>query len=211
MVDVMATTFDCRESAATNLEQLLTAIAKAATYGVRLHNNMKGLVIMANLPHAAHQPLGSELVEAQIKIKAKYLYNRVYDANSIIDMMIYLAAADKQCNCQEETVQKNSATANMVNIGMERLQQLVQQPPSKYASTNRNDKIAMAATDSKSSVETRYRTRGRKKDRKGRRKQHHSQTPSTSPSRSPPRYRSNLWPRISSSRKPDKRYINPES
>ena len=41
MVDVMATTFDWRESVATNLEQLSTAIARAATYGVRFHNNMK--------------------------------------------------------------------------------------------------------------------------------------------------------------------------
>ena len=43
MVDVMATPFDWRESAATKLKQLLTAIVKAATYGVRFHNDMKGL------------------------------------------------------------------------------------------------------------------------------------------------------------------------
>ena len=40
MVDVMATSFDWRKSAATNLEQLSTAIAKAATYGVRFHSDM---------------------------------------------------------------------------------------------------------------------------------------------------------------------------
>ena len=45
MVNIMATTFDWRESAATKLKQLLTAIVKAATYGVRFHNDMKGLVI----------------------------------------------------------------------------------------------------------------------------------------------------------------------
>ena len=59
MMDVMATTYDWRESAATNLEQLSTAIAKAATYGVRFHNDMKGLVTTANVAHAAHQPWGS--------------------------------------------------------------------------------------------------------------------------------------------------------
>ena len=89
MVDVMETSLDWRESAATNLGQLLTAIAKAATYGVRFHNDMKGLVITENVAHAAHQPWGSELVEAQRKIKEKYLYNRVHDANSIIDMMSF--------------------------------------------------------------------------------------------------------------------------
>ena len=75
MVDVMATTFDWRESAATNLNKLSTAIAKAATYGVRFHNEMMGLVIIANVAYAAQQTWGSELAEAQRKIKSKYLYN----------------------------------------------------------------------------------------------------------------------------------------
>ena len=129
MVDVMATTFDWRESAATNLEQLSIAIAKAATYGVRFHNDMKGLVITEIFSHAAQQPWGSELAGEQRKIKAKYLYNRVYDAESIIDMMIYLATVDKQRNCQEATAPENSKTSNMVNISIERLQQLVQHLP----------------------------------------------------------------------------------
>ena len=81
MVNVMATTFDWRESAATNLDQLSTAIAKAATYGVRFHNDMKGLVVTANFVHVAQQPLGYELAEAQRKIKVKYLYNMVHDAD----------------------------------------------------------------------------------------------------------------------------------
>ena len=71
MVDVMATSFDWRESTATNLEQLSTAITKATTYVVSFHNDMKGLVITANVVHTAQQPWGSELAEAQRKIKAK--------------------------------------------------------------------------------------------------------------------------------------------
>ena len=55
IVNVMAKTFDWRESTATNLEKILTAIAKVATYGVRFHNNMKGLVITANFAYAAQQ------------------------------------------------------------------------------------------------------------------------------------------------------------
>ena len=119
---------------------------------------MKGIVITANVTHAAQQTWGSELAEAQRKIKAKYLYNKVHDADSIIDMMSFLAAADKQRNRQEGVAPENSETSNMVNIGIERLQQLVQQPPFEYTSANRNDESAMAATsDSESSVETRYR------------------------------------------------------
>ena len=80
MVDVMATTLDWCESAAKSLKQLSTAIAKAATYGIRFHNDMKGLVIIANVAHTAQQTWGSELAEAYRKIKAKYLYNKVHDA-----------------------------------------------------------------------------------------------------------------------------------
>ena len=157
MVNVMATTFGWQESAATNLEKLSTAIAKAVTYGVRFHNDMKGIVITSNVAYAAQQTWGSELAEAHHKIKAKYLYNKVHDADSIIDMMRYMAAADKQRNHQETTAPENSETSNMVNLGIEPLQQLVQQPPSDYASTNHDDESVMAATfDSEISVETRY-------------------------------------------------------
>ena len=97
------------------------------------------------------------MAEAQHNIKAKYLYNKVHDANSIIDMIIYLTAEDEQRNCQEATAPENSNTTNMVYLGIKRLQQLVQRPPSKYTSTNRDDNSAMASTpDSESSVETRY-------------------------------------------------------
>ena len=155
MVDVMATTFDWQEIATTNLEKLSTAIAKTATYDVRFHNNIKGLMITANVAYAAQQTWGSELAEAQRKIKAKYLYNKVHDADSTVDMMKYLAAADEQQNHQEATAPENSETARMVNLGIERLQQLVKQPPpSDYASINRDDKSAMAATlDSESLAE----------------------------------------------------------
>ena len=97
----------------------------------------------------------------------------------------------------------------MVNLCIKRLQQLVQQLPSEYTSTNRNEKSAMEATpDIKSSVEMRYCTRGRKKDKKGRRQRHRSRTPLTSSSRSPPRYRRKSRARSSISRKPEKRDIN---
>ena len=64
MVEVMATTFDWQESAATNLEMLSTAIAKAATYAVRFHNKIKGVVITANVAYSAQQTWVSELAEA---------------------------------------------------------------------------------------------------------------------------------------------------
>ena len=119
MVDVMAMTFDWRKSAATNPEQLLTANAKAATYGIRFHTNMKGLFITANVAHSVQKTWGSKLAEAQRNIKAKYLYNKVQYADSIIEMMSYLPAADEQHNGQEATALENSETANMVILGIE--------------------------------------------------------------------------------------------
>ena len=118
IVDVMAKTFDWLESAATNLKKLSTFIAKPTTYGLQFHNDMKGLVITANVAYAAQQTWVSKLAEVKRKIKAKYLYNKMHDANSIIEMMNYLTAADEQRNRQEVTAPENSETANMVNLGI---------------------------------------------------------------------------------------------
>ena len=103
MVDVMTKKFNWRESAVTNLEQISTAIAKAATYGLRFHKDMKRLAITANVAHVVHQRWGSELTEAQLNIKAKYLYNKVYDADSIIDMMSY-GAIDRSRQRQKTAI-----------------------------------------------------------------------------------------------------------
>ena len=55
MVDVMAMTFDWWESATTNLKKFSTVIVKAVTYGVQLHNDMKGLLVTANVAYPAQQ------------------------------------------------------------------------------------------------------------------------------------------------------------
>ena len=61
MVNVMATTFNWGESAAITLEKLSTAIAKDTTYGVRYNNDMKGLVITANVAYSEKYTWGSDL------------------------------------------------------------------------------------------------------------------------------------------------------
>ena len=45
--------------------------------------------------------------------------------------MSYLAAADEHRNFQEAPAPENSKTTNMVNLGIEQLQQLVEQLPSE--------------------------------------------------------------------------------
>ena len=171
---------------------------------------MKGLVVTSNVAYSAQYTWGSEMAEAQLKIKSKYLYNKVHDAKSIVAMMKYLDAADKQRNCQEATAPETE-TANMVKLGIELLQHLVHQPPSEYASNDRDDDSAMSEMlESKSSVEKmRYRARGRNKDKKGCRHRHRSRSLSTSLSHSPPQYCRKSLARRSVSRKLDKRDINP--
>ena len=73
MIDVIAADMASFTQISASLGQLSTDITKAATYGMRFNNDMKGLVIMANVAHAAQQPWGSELAEVQRKIKEKYL------------------------------------------------------------------------------------------------------------------------------------------
>ena len=126
MVDVMATSFDWRESDATNIENFSTTIAKAATYDIKFRNDTKGLIVKANIAYAAQQPRGLEIAEAQRKIKEKYLYNKVHDADSIIMIMTYLVSADEQRNRQGATAPEGTEKSNMVSMGIERLQQLVQ-------------------------------------------------------------------------------------
>ena len=89
---------------------------------------MKGLIVTAIVAYAARQTWVSEIAEAQKKVKAKYLYNKVHDANSIIVMMTYLASAEKQRNRQEATDPEETENVNMFSMGIELLQQLVQQP-----------------------------------------------------------------------------------
>ena len=68
------------------------------------------------------------------KNKSKVLVQKVYDADYIIVMMTYLASADEQRNCQEATAPEKTEKANMVSMGIEHLQHLVQQPLEIYAS-----------------------------------------------------------------------------
>ena len=68
-------------------------------------------------------------------------------------MMTYLSSADEHQNFQEVTAPEDTEKANMVSMGIRRLQQLVQQSTEGYASEETGEKIEMAETpDSDSSA-----------------------------------------------------------
>ena len=131
-------------------------------------------------------------------------------------MMTYIASEDEQWNRQEATSLEETEKSNVVSMGIERLQQLVQQPMERYASEETGDNGAMASTsDSESSAErSRYRGRGckeEKKEKKERKQRQRSRSPSASPSRSQPRCGSRSRESRSTSRKPAAKDTNPKN
>ena len=110
---IMDTVFDWRETAATNQERLSADIAKADAFGIEIRNDIKGIVILANVAAAARfSSGGTEIREAQRKIKAAYAYNRTHDDASIKVIMTLLAAADEQRD--RTTAPAPTDMANMV-------------------------------------------------------------------------------------------------
>ena len=70
-VAVAATTFDFRETMAINVERLATAATKSAGYGVQMQNDLKAVVILANVEWGAQQTWGNEISVAHREIKKK--------------------------------------------------------------------------------------------------------------------------------------------
>ena len=189
---IMDTVFDWRETAATNQERLSADIAKADAFGIEIRNDIKGIVILANVAAAARfSSGGTEIREAQRKIKAAYAYNRAHDDASIKVIMTLLAAADEQ---RDRTTAP--APTDMANMVTDRLRELVTED---YSSSD--GESAMGATSGSGSSTDRSPRRERPTRRvasrraKGRRAARSSTSPTPSRStrgkyESPPRRRS---------------------
>ena len=98
----------------------------------------------------------------------------------------------------------------MVSMGIEHLQQLMQEPVEEYEIESAAESAMAATSDRESSVEqSRHREREHRKDKKNHREQKYMQrTPSPSTLRSPSPPRRSRRPR-SKSRKPAGKDINP--
>ena len=72
-------------------------IAKADAFGVEIRNDIKATIIRLNIATAARfSSGGTEIMEAQRKIKAAYTYDHCHGAASIKGIMKRLATANKQ-------------------------------------------------------------------------------------------------------------------
>ena len=174
---IMAFTFDWRETGATNSERLAADIVKADAFGVKIQNDVKAVIILANIATAARfSSGGTEIMEAQRKIKAAYKYDHRHDDASIKEVMKHLATADEQRDRAAV-----AAPAGFANLVTTKLKELVAGSEGEYTS---DEESAMAATsDSESSVERSTRGRGRATQQRGSRRTAKKKTrSSTSPS-----------------------------
>ena len=68
--------------------------AKLLGYGVRVHSDLRAVVILANTEWAVQQTWGADISIAHRKIVARYKYNHVHNAESIRENFRILATAD---------------------------------------------------------------------------------------------------------------------
>ena len=140
-------------------------------YGIRVHIDLKAVVILASTEWASQQMWGIEISVADGKIVAKYRFNHTHDTDSIKEIIRILAVVDEAKNRRK--AKTLGELADMVSQGMTRLQQLVQQLPAqrKYLSDS-SDKSANASTTTDSEVSSVRQGRAKKKERRPRLAKH---------------------------------------
>jgi hypothetical protein len=169
--------FDWRDTVAINVKKFATQ-----AYGICVHDDLKAVVILANMEWAARQSWGTEISIAHRTIKAKYRYDHTHDTASIKEILKVLTSADEARDRRKAPAPGEKA--EMVSQGLESLRQLVQRQPS-LSSDSSNTESAYATTDSEDGGQSRGRSKGhRRMDKKTTRKLLPS--PSTSRSPTPP-------------------------
>jgi hypothetical protein len=150
--------FDWRETVAINVEKFATNAAKTQAYGIRVHDNLKAVIILANVEWAARQSWGTEISVTHHTIKAKYRYDHTHDTASIKVILKVLTGVDEARDCRKAPAPGEKA--EMVSQGLESLRQLVQRQPS-LSSDSSNSESAYATTDSEDGGQSRGRSKGR--------------------------------------------------
>ena len=86
--------FDWRDTVAINVEKFATNAAKMQAYGIRVHDDLKAVVILASVEWAARQLWGMEISVAHRTIKAKYRYDHTHATASIKEILKVLNSTD---------------------------------------------------------------------------------------------------------------------
>ena len=94
-VNIAGMVFDWRDTVAINVKKFATNAAKTQAYGIRVHEDLKAVVILANVEWAARQSWGTEISAAHCTIKAKYRYDHTHDMASIKEILKVLTGTDE--------------------------------------------------------------------------------------------------------------------
>ena len=89
-VNIAGMVFDWRDTVAINVKKFATQ-----AYGICVHDDLKAVVILANMEWAARQSWGTEISVAHRTIKAKYRYDYTHDTASIKEILKVLTGADE--------------------------------------------------------------------------------------------------------------------
>jgi hypothetical protein len=123
-VNIAGMVFDLRDTVAINVKKFATNAAKTQAYGIRVHDDLKAVVILANVEWAARQSWGTEISVAHRTIKGKYRYDYTHDTASIKEILKVLTGADEARDRRKAPTP--GEMAEMVSQGLESLCQLVQ-------------------------------------------------------------------------------------
>ena len=110
-VNIAGEIFDWREAVVTKVEQMTAMSAKSLGYGVRMHIDLRAVVILVNKEWAVQQKWREDITVARQNIIARYKYNHVHNAESIRKIFRILATVDA-----EQDQQKSKATGELADM-----------------------------------------------------------------------------------------------
>jgi hypothetical protein len=87
--------FDWRDTVAINVEKFATNVAVTQAYGIRVHDDLNAVVILANVEWAARQTWCPKISVAHCTIKVKYRYDHTHDTKSIKEILIVHTGANE--------------------------------------------------------------------------------------------------------------------
>ena len=93
-VNNAGTILDWRETVVTNVECMAAMAAKSLGYSVRVHSNLRAVVILENTEWEVQQTWGADISVAHRKIVSKYRYNHSHATESIREVLRILATVD---------------------------------------------------------------------------------------------------------------------
>ena len=75
--------------------------AKTQAYGICVHDDLKAVVILANMEWAARQSWGTDISVAHRTINVKYRYDHTHNTASIKEILKVLTGAEEARDCRK--------------------------------------------------------------------------------------------------------------